>query len=586
MMDFNSLMKLGRKLAKKGFPDEGGRKLKIAVLGSISIQHFVMFLRANLYQQGICGDIYEGEYNAINMEVFDAASGLYEFAPDYVLLLTHYLDVKDYPVLLSSKDEVREFAGSTLKYYQNLWEALHKNLPRVRILQSNFVIPPERLLGNMERQAAYSRTSFFNLLNEMLVEDKPEFVAIIDLDLIASYQGKLNWFDYSAYFLNKAGFRMDYLPEATNAYADVIRLQQGRVRKCLVLDLDNTIWGGTIGDLGWDGIMLDPNEATGEAYRYFQQYVLALKERGVILAVCSKNEEGIAKEAFEKNPHMVLHMDDIACFVANWDDKASNIRHIASSLNIGLDSLVFFDDNPAEREIVRNFLPEVEVVDVPDDPALYVSALDKNSPFQWLELTKEDVSRSSSYVENRKRSAMCEEFVDYDSYLKALEMRGRVFSIGEKEAPRFTQLLNKSNQFNLRTERYTEGEIRSMLADPQYSLLACELWDKFSDYGIISCVILEWQNNTCFIRSWVMSCRVLKRGVENMMLDHICRLAEERDIARIEGEYLPTKKNVIVRDLLDNFGFELEKSNNDGSKYYSLDVRRKCGQEYCIDEMN
>ncbi len=586
MRDFNSLMKLGRKLAKKGFPDEKGEKIKIAVLGSSSIQHFVLFLRANLYECGIQADIYEGEYNGINMDVYDEASPMYDFAPDYVLLLTHYLDLKVYPALLSTKDEVKDFADGAMSYYQNLWKTLHKNLPQVRILQSNFVIPPEHLLGNLERQVVYSRSSFLNMLNNLLVEQKPESVTIVDLDLLSCYKGKDNWFDYSGYFLSKSGFRLDYLPEATGAYADIIRLQQGKVRKCLVLDLDNTIWGGTVGDLGWDGIMLDPNEATGEAYRYFQQYVLALKERGVILAVCSKNEEHIAKEAFEKNTHMILHMDDIACFVANWQDKASNIRHIANELNIGLDSLVFFDDNPAEREIVHNFLPEVEVIDVPEDPALYVTALDKNSPFQWLELTKEDVSRSNSYIENRKRTAMSNQFVDYDSYLQALEMCGNVTVVGEKEVPRFTQLLNKSNQFNLRTERYTEGEISAMLDNPQYSLLAFELKDKFSDYGIISCVILEWQDKQCFIRSWVMSCRVLKRGVEYMMFDRIYQLAGDKKVAQIKGEYLPTKKNVLVKDFLDDLGFDLDYANEAGEKYYHWDIAKQPMQKYFIKEIN
>lgn len=561
------------------------KKIKIAVLGSSSIQHFVIFLRAILYKAGIQADIYEGEYNGIHMDVYDQDSALYRFAPDYVLLLTHYTDIKEYPVLLSSGDEVENLCNDTLKICTNTWSALKKNLPNARIIQSNYVIPPEHLLGNLERQTVYSRTSFLNLLNTKIAESKPDMVSIVDLDLLSNYVGKYNWFDYQAYFLNKAGFRLDYLPKAAGAYADIILLQQGKIRKCLVLDLDNTIWGGIVGDLGWDGIMLDPNEATGEAYRYFQQYVLALKERGVILAVCSKNEEDIAKEAFEKNPYMILHMDDIACFVANWHDKATNIKHIAEELNIGLDSIVFFDDNPAEREIVASCLPEVEVIAVPDDPALYVSALDSSNPFQWLELTKEDIARNNSYIENRKRSVMSEQFVDYNAYLKALEMYGKVVVIDEKRIARFTQLLNKSNQFNLRTERYTEGEIRAMLDDPRYSLLGFELKDKFSDYGIISCVIIEWQNKKCFLRSWVMSCRVLKRGVELMLFEKICQLAKEKGVMQIDGEYLPTKKNKLVAAFLDSLGFASTAVKDDGSKYYQYDLSKNQIYKYYIKEM-
>lgn len=586
MNEFNDLMKLGRKLAKKGFPiDDKAKKIKIAVLGSSSIQHFVFFLRSVLYKRGIYADIYEGEYNGITMDVYDKDSALYQFAPDYVLILTHYTDIKEYPALLATKSEVESLCNSTAAVNESIWHTLNKNLPAVRIIQSNYAIPPEHLLGNLERQTIYSRTTFLEMLNNKIAAVSPDTVSIVDLDLISNYVGKRNWFDYQAYFLNKAGFRLDYLPQAASAYADIILLQQGKVRKCLVLDLDNTIWGGTVGDLGWDGIMLDPNEATGEAYRYFQQYVKSLKERGVILAICSKNEEDIAKEAFEKNQYMILQMDDIACFVANWHDKATNIKHIAEKLNIGLDSLVFFDDNPAEREIVASCLPEVEVIDVPDDPALYVSVLDSSNPFQWLELTKEDVARSNSYVENRKRSAMIEQFVDYDSYLQALEMSGKVVAVDEKRIARFTQLLNKSNQFNLRTERYTEGEIRAMAADKKYSLLGFELKDKFSDYGLISCVIIEWQNETCFIRSWVMSCRVLKRGVENMLFTYIYRLAKKHGSMKINGEYLPTKKNKLVKDFLDGLGFDLLTTKNDGSKYYQYDLSKEQVYKYFIEEM-
>ena len=586
MKDFNSLMKLARRLAKKGYSsaDDDKAKVRIAVLGSTSLQHFVMILRAVLYERGICADIYEGEYNGINMDVYNEQSAFYQFQPEYVLILTHYLDVKEYPQW-PGYEEAESICSNVVAYYKTLWDTISRGLPEIKILQSNFAVPPEHLLGNMERLVTYSRSSFLEKINKELIKASGVQVSIVDLDLLSGYKGKENWFDYAAYFLNKSGCRLDYLPDVAAAYTKLIELKLGRVRKCLVLDLDNTLWGGTVGDLGYDGIMLDPNEATGEAYRYFQKYVLALKERGVILAVCSKNEDAIAREPFEKNKYMILGMEDIACFVANWQDKASNIRHIASELNIGVDSLVFFDDDPAEREIVRRYLQEEEVIEVPEDPALYVSALDRDAPFQWLELTREDVLRNNSYIKNRQRKELSRQFVDYDSYLKELDMHGRVFEIDTLSVNRFTQLLNKSNQFNLRTERYDEKEIARMMQDKDFRLLAFELQDKFSEYGIISCVILQKQNEICFIRSWVMSCRVLKRGVEYMMFEAICKTAMDMGCHNILGEYLPTKKNVLVKDFFDDLGFILDKASEDGSKHYHFEAGQAAGKVHYITPM-
>ena len=356
---------------------------------------------------------------------------------------------------------------------------------------------------------------------------------------------------------------------------------KGHVRKGLVLDLDNTIWGGVVGDDGWDGIQLDPNEGTGEAYRYFQQYVLTLKQRGVILAVCSKNDEDKAKEPFEKNPHMLLRLEDISCFVANWEDKASNLQTIAQKLNIGVDSLVFFDDNPAEREIVRLHLPQVHVVDVPEDPALYAVTLDRETPFEWLQLTKEDLLRSDSYVRNQQREKMQRQFVDYNSYLQALEMIGSVHRVGDKETPRFAQLLNKSNQFNLRTQRYTEDEICSMQKDKNVRCLCGELSDKFSSYGIISCVILKKTEEDIFIDSWVMSCRVLKRGVEHMMFRQIIAESEAIGCREIVAEYIPTTKNGMVQDFYEGLGFDLC-SEQDGVKRYRYDLSKPFNKDVFI----
>jgi FkbH-like protein len=353
----------------------------------------------------------------------------------------------------------------------------------------------------------------------------------------------------------------------------------GNTRKCLVLDLDNTLWGGVVGDDGWEGIQLDPNNAVGEAYRAFQSYCLALRKRGVILAICSKNDEMTAKEPFEKNENMILSLNDVSCFVANWENKADNLRKIANELNIGIDSLVFFDDNPAEREIVKQFVPEVHVVDVPADPAFYVLQMEKEQPFEWLQITKEDLERTDSYSGNAKRQQLQESFVDYNEYLKALDMRGEVSRVRQSDVARFTQLINKSNQFNLRTIRYSESDVQQMISDDTVCCLYGKLSDCYSNYGIISCVILRKEDDVCFIDTWVMSCRVLKRGVENMMFEAVLKAAKKMQCSSIRAEYIKTKKNKLVESFYETLGFELletKLAESNVSKEYKLnELNRK-----------
>jgi FkbH-like protein len=323
-----------------------------------------------------------------------------------------------------------------------------------------------------------------------------------------------------------------------------------------VLDLDNTLWGGVIGDDGIEGINIDPNNAIGEAFLAFQGFVKTLKDRGVILAVCSKNEDNAAREPFEKLKNMILKIDDIACFAANWNDKASNIKHIAAKLNIGTDSLVFFDDNPAERQLVRQFLPEVEVIEVPSDPALYVRALNEAMCFEWAQLSSEDILRSDTYIKDIKRSELEQTAGDYDTYLRSLEMKARIINVSNTELARFTQLINKSNQYNLRTKRYTEAAITAMMKNvDEYALICIDFEDKFGNYGIISSIIMQRIKDIAFIDTWVMSCRVLKRGIENVVLEAMYNAASIWGSEWIVGEYLPTKKNKLVANLYSELGF-------------------------------
>ena len=531
-------------------------KKRIAVLSSSTSYHLVRVLRLFLYEQGIHPEFYEGEYNGIVAELMRQDSGVYAFNPDILLLMPSVTDIKDYPELFSGNDKIESWLDCKIRHYVDLWSAASK-MEGCHILQSLFVAPIGRQLGQLEANYPFSRSQCLMRLNAEFVKRRPASVTLLDFDHIASHMGKRAWFDESTYHLSKQPFSIDAFVPVCRMVARNISTQFGRVNKCLVLDLDNTLWGGVVGDDGMTGILLDPNNALGEAFLAFQDYVRLLKDRGVILAVCSKNDEEIAKRVFTEHPAMRLRLEDIACFVANWDDKASNLRRIAAALNIGLDAIVFVDDNPAEREIVRRFVPDVEVIDLPEDPSFFIRTMEESLCFEWAQVSREDVSRVGTYVADSKRADLQSRSLDYDDYLRSLDMSARLGKITDMEAPRFCQLINKSNQFNLRTQRYTEAAVNRMrMSAEDYALLHVSLKDRFDDYGLICAVILRKDARYAFIDTWVMSCRVLRRGVEHLMFNHLCDVAKRWDCDRLVGEYIPTEKNKLVSGLLSSLSFE------------------------------
>ena len=558
--DFLQLLKCAKKLEKEMkaaefIAKDCRRKVKIAVLGSYTVSHFVSVFRFMLYQQNIYAEIYQGEYGGLAMDALDSNSDLYVFAPDIVIIFTHHTDIKVFPQLLADCDSVNQSVDAVVGFYETIWRKI-SSMSGCHILQTNFVAPSERVLGNLECNYVFSKQSFYQRINLKLTEKRAKNVSLVDIEHLAARLGKDSWFDESGYFLSKNGFKLNYVGQVADVFAKQVQAVLGATKKCIVLDLDNTLWGGVVGDCGYDGIQVDPNHPIGEAYLAFQSYLLELKERGVLLAVCSKNDEAIAKEPFLKNANMVLHLHDFAAFVANWEDKAGNIAAIARAINIGTDSLVFFDDNPAERAIVQQYLPMVYVVDVPEDPAQYVRALDRAQAFEWTQLTAEDLSRNITYQENTKRVSLESSFVDYEDYLRALKMTGAVERVKGAQLERFTQLLNKTNQFNLRTMRYSEAAIEKMQDAPNNRLLCVTLKDIYSDYGIISCIILQKHERLCFIDSWVMSCRVLRRGVEQFAFKAVCKAAAEMGCTRLLGEYIPSNKNAMVKDFYQRLGFK------------------------------
>lgn len=571
--DYVELLNMGRKWKKI---EVRPYDIKVGVIGSASIQLIVSVLKVLLCKYGIYADVYEGEYNGISMDVFDSESPFYRFGPSYVIVIPDYRDIRERaPDILADETKVEKAVGSVAGYYRKICDTIHKKLPNCQILLSDFVEPVEDPLGSLGGNYLFSQSQFCRQVNLELIKYRKPFVKMVDIDKLAACIGKTKWFDESAYFLNKSGFALEYIGYFCEAFARQFDACMGKVRKCIVLDLDNTLWGGVVGDLGYEKIILDPNDAEGEAYIYFQKYLLSLKNRGVILAVCSKNDLKNAKEPFEKNENMILKLEDISFFAANWDDKASNIRVIAKELNIGLDSMVFFDDNPTERELVREFVPEVQVIDVPKDPAYYVRALDQSFCFEWNQITIEDINRIQSYRDNAARAELYEVCDNYDEFLTKLEMQVCWNRISDVTVARFSQLTNKSNQFNLRTQRYSDAEIEAMRHSDQYELYTVSLKDKFSNYGVIACVILHFQDHYCEIENWVMSCRVLKKTVEKYTAYKMIEAAEIRNVNEIRAEYILSKKNSMVSNLYDELGFQ-NITETENKKEYLLTKEKFC----------
>jgi FkbH-like protein len=366
--------------------------------------------------------------------------------------------------------------------------------------------------------------------------------------------GRRHWFDDRLWDLAKAFCALDHMPVLAQNMVDIALATRGRVAKCVVLDLDNTLWGGVIGDDGVDGIVLNAH-GDGEAFYRLQIYLKELLQRGILLAVCSKNEMSNALLPFEKHPDMVLKRSDITVFLANWSDKAENIRKARDILNIGLDSMVFLDDNPFERNLVRGVLPEVIVPELPEDPADYVRAISELNLFETTTFSKEDVNRTELYRAEAERRDAQASFANADEFLRSLEMRMLVARFDSFHLPRIAQLIQRSNQFNLTTHRYSEADCEALMNDGEVLPLYAKLSDRLGDHGLIGVIVLVAENDELVIRDWLMSCRVLARGVEQTLMNMVVDEARKRKLSKVRGEYRKTAKNQMVEDFFARFGF-------------------------------
>jgi FkbH-like protein len=558
-LDYQRIVRAGKKL-KLG---ESAPVIKLAILGDCSTQQLAVLIRVLLGEAGIRAEVYEGGFDAMELECCDPASALYRFAPDAIVILNSAQALR--MAYLQQPGEGTGYAEDCLARISRIWDAIQANCSAM-VLQSTFAIVPDSYFGNFELHVPTSLRSITTALNARLAAATRDRSGILlhDVEAVASWVGRREFFDERAWDLWKLPCSLDHLPRIAKSIVDVLLAFRGRVVKCVVVDLDNTLWGGVIGDDGLEGIALSTHGGgAGESFVRLQLYLRQLRRRGILLAVCSKNDEATALLPFLQHPDMVLKRDDISVFVANWDDKANGIRRVRAELNISLDSIVFLDDNVFERNLVRELLPEVIVPELPEDPSSVVAFLSELNLFETTSLSKEDLQRALQYQKEAERRESAARFMNVQEFLRSLDMQIVVSRFDRFHVPRIAQLMQRSNQFNLCTRRLSESECGALMQDNAFIPLYATLADRFGDHGLISVVVLERQWSALIVRDWLMSCRVLARGVEQFLMNHVVTQAQQLGLPSVIGEYIPTPKNGMVREFFQQFGFERVSAQED-----------------------
>lgn len=534
------------------------KTIRIALLGDSATQLLKIALQGSGYENGIHLEIYEANFDQIEIQVFDPASPLHQFRPEIVIIFRSSQKLLE-KYNRSPEKQLNQFSKKVIKEIESIHSCIVSGI-KARVIQYNFPEIDDAVFGNYSNIT----TSSFLFQNRKLNLDlmnmasKKTNVFLCDISSVQNQLGKKSFFQPSLYITNEMVFSIEALPVIASRTLDIINSLNGKIKKCIILDLDNTLWGGIIGDEGIENIQLG-GLGIGKAFSDFQYWIKKLKNRGIILAVCSKNYEKTAKEPFEKHPDMILKLSDISVFIANWESKTTNIRLIQSILNIGFDSMVFIDDSPAERNLVRQSLPEICVPELPEDPADYLEYLYALNLFETTSFSKTDEQRTQLYQTEAERVALKNQYNHEGDYLQSLSMKSLVEPFNKFNIPRAVQLIKRSNQFNLRTIRYTEAEIELLQMDHSIFTFTFTLEDKFGDHGLISVVILKKTgSDSLFIDTWLMSCRVFNRGMEEFVLNTIAFHAISNGFLKLKGEYIATPKNEIVKDLYSILGFEKE----------------------------
>jgi FkbH-like protein len=544
------------------------RTCRLAMLGNATFDFLLPVMKTVAFASGIELVVYNGAYNQQMQEVLDSSSHLREFKPEVIVLATDWRSL----AMPEEAEDAELIVAQKMADITAMWNAVTRQF-HCHVIQYNFVIPEVSAYGGLSGRLPGGRDSLIRQLNLQLVQAAAsrQDVSILDIEQVASLIGKRVWDDERMWIVAKQYPATEAVGLLAMHEVALLRAILGLSSKCLVLDLDNTLWGGVIGEDGLNGIRLGGGPE-GEAFVAFQRYLKALHDRGVILAVCSKNNEAEAKLPFQQHPEMVLRLEDISSFVANWAPKAENLRAIAKQLNIGIDSLVFVDDSPAERDQVSRSIPEIEVVELPADPALYVETLHRDLLFETLALTSEDKARPASYQANCNRKRLRESIKSLEEFLSELQMRIELRQFDLPNLPRVVQLINKTNQFNLTTQRMTAEQVSSFAAFRGNYTQFMHLRDRYGDNGITGVLMASTEGDALSIGIWLISCRVLGRQVEDAMLAGVWNFARASGYKALVGTYIPSAKNQQVANLYDRMGFLLIESGADGKRHYRAEL--------------
>ena len=538
---------------------------KVAIMSGSTIGEIKNILEIFLLYNGIKPQFFIGDYSLFYENLVFENSELKQFNPDIIYIHTSNKNIQNFPQVNDTEEMVNSKLNDEFERYKNVWEA--SKIYNCPVVQNNFELPNYRLLGNADCVNPVGKINFINKLNNLFSDYSLQnsFLHIQDINYLSTRFGLDNWCSDNIWYLYKYSLKPEMIPHLCQNLSFIIKSLLGKNKKSLILDLDNTLWGGIIGDDGADKIEIGLETPTAMAYLEFCNYVKSLSSIGIMLNVASKNEENIALAGFDL-PQMPLKKSDFINFKANWLPKHENINEIIEDINILPEAFVFMDDNPAEREIVKTNIPKICVPNI-ENPEEYIKFIDRNGYFEITSLSNDDKKRNEMYKQNADRKKEQKTFVNYDDYLKSLEMTAVCGAFDLENSARITQLINKTNQFNLTTKRYTETEVLSLIDNPNYITIYGKLTDKFGDNGLVTAVIGEIKNNELFLDLWIMSCRTFKRNLEYLMADEIINECKKRNITTIYGTYLPTTKNLLVENFYGTIGFEVTRKSPDKTTF-------------------
>lgn len=551
---------------------------KIALLSSFTVDPLSAYLDVDSRLIGLYPHLYTGPFNQYTQEVLDDNSRYHQFNPAITIFFVQLESLVDSLFLVNyPKMSLQEKETEIKRVYDQITSLLSLLMQKSNslILFANFVVPIFSPFGILDNKVEFGYKKFFRVLNDKLEQFAQEHVQlyILDLNAVASDFGKEHYLNYPMYYRGSFLFADQFLIHVSYEIMGYIKALKNKNRKALVLDLDNTLWGGIIGEDGIDGVKLNINYPGNEFYD-FQKIILSLHNRGVILAVNSKNDPEYALEVFQKHPYMLIKENNLGAYRINWTDKATNIIQLAKDLDIGIDSLVFLDDNPVERERVKSSAPEVLTIDMPTTPALFRKTLEKLNDFSLLSLTKEDLKRGEMYYARRKRQNLETTVQSMDKFIEGLGLEVTIKKVDSFSLPRVTSLINKTNQFNLTTKRYTEIEVKKMVEDPTKTIYTLQVKDKFGDEGLVGVAITDQlPDHALRIDNLLMSCRVIGRKVETTFLTKILRDAKAKGVITVTGKYIPTKKNGLVKEFFNNHNFtKVSEDSSNGSSEWSITI--------------